>query len=124
MKNIKNILIVLLLFISSITYAQIIDNYKIYTTDNIEIREFYNDMNELVMFSAYDLSSKIQVHGTIIDVFTLDTYTHTDCAVFIHKDKKIANMNKSTVLSMLDSLRTSPRFMNVVEQLLIQLPTL
>lgn len=45
MRNIKNILIAFLLFISTISYAQIINDYKIYITDNIEIREFYNDMN-------------------------------------------------------------------------------
>lgn len=124
MRNIKNILIAFLLFISTISYAQIIDDYKIYITDNIEIREFYNDMNELVMFSAYDLNDNIQVHGTIIDIFTLDAYIHTECAIYTGNDKNIQDYNRSNILSALDELKCSPNFMNKVERLLTKLPTL
>lgn len=124
MRNIKNILIAFLLFISTISYAQIINDYKIYITDNIEIREFYNDMNELVMFSAYDLNDNIQVHGTIIDIFTLDAYIHTECAIYTGNDKNIQDYNRSNILSALDELKCSPNFMNKVERLLTKLPTL
>lgn len=124
MRNIKNILIAFLLFISTISYAQIIDDYKIYITDNIEIREFYNDMNELVMFSAYDLNDNIQVYGTIIDIFTLDAYIHTECAIYTGNDKNIQDYNRSNILSALDELKCSPNFMNKVERLLTKLPTL
>lgn len=124
MRNIKNILIAFLLFISTISYAQIIDDYKIYITDNIEIREFYNDMNELVMFSAYDLNDNIQVHGTIIDIFTLDAYIHTECAIYTGNDKNIQDYNRSNILLALDELKCSPNFMNKVERLLTKLPTL
>ena len=124
MRNIKNILIAFLLFISTISYAQIINDYKIYITDNIEIREFYNDMNELVMFSAYDLNDNIQVHGTIIDIFTLDAYIHTECAIYTGNDKNIQDYNRSNILSALDELKCSPNFMNKVERLLIKLPIL
>lgn len=124
MRNIKNILIAFLLFISTISYAQIIDDYKIYITDNIEIREFYNDMNELVMFSAYDLNDNIQVYGTIIDIFTLDAYIHTECAIYTGNDKNIQDYNRSNILLALDELKCSPNFMNKVERLLTKLPTL
>lgn len=124
MRNIKNILIAFLLFISTISYAQIINDYKIYITDNIEIREFYNDMNELVMFSAYDLNDNIQVYGTIIDIFTLDAYIHTECAIYTGNDKNIQDYNRSNILSALDELKCSPNFMNKVERLLTKLPTL
>lgn len=124
MRNIKNILIAFLLFISTISYAQIINDYKIYITDNIEIREFYNDMNELVMFSAYDLNDNIQVHGTIIDIFTLDAYIHTECAIYTGNDKNIQDYNRSNILLALDELKCSPNFMNKVERLLTKLPTL
>lgn len=124
MRNIKNILIAFLLFISTISYAQIINDYKIYITDNIEIREFYNDMNELVMFSAYDLNDNIQVYGTIIDIFTLDAYIHTECAIYTGNDKNIQDYNRSNILLALDELKCSPNFMNKVERLLTKLPTL